>query len=161
MKSTNCRIGLSMFITTILLLAFLSRETSLRVDAKRVFRPVGQDAAKLELAQSIAAHQLSKTTPSAFIAGNTKELGKRDGLVEKRDEEVGFHPPRTPHASPGLYIKRGGSSSKPYDDDSVGKSAMPKTNASLYGKIVWTSQSDCSTTSICTTVNCAIHRCLH
>lgn len=103
MKSTSRRFGLSILITTVLLLAFISCETSLRVDAKRVFRPERQDAAKLELAQAVAAQQLPKTTPGAFIAGNAKELGKRDGLVEKRDEEV---LDKTLHAFPG-HKKRG------------------------------------------------------
>ena len=105
MKSTSRRFGPLILITTILLLAFLSCETSLHVDAKRVFRPERQDAAELELAQSVAVHKPSKTTPGAFIAGNTKELGKRDGLVEKRDEEVGFHLLKTRHVS--TAIKRG------------------------------------------------------
>jgi len=100
MKSTSPRYGLSILITTILLLAFLSCESSLQIDAKRVFRPERQDAAKLELAQSVTAYQLSRTTPGAFIAGNTKKLGKRDELVGKRDEEVGFHSLETPRMLP-------------------------------------------------------------
>ncbi|KAF8449837.1 hypothetical protein BGX38DRAFT_533698 [Terfezia claveryi] len=89
-KSTSHRF-LSVLISTTLLLAFLSCETSLPVDAKRVFRPDRLDAAKLELVHSVTAHQLSKTTPGTFIAGNTKELGKRDGLVGKRDDEKCRH----------------------------------------------------------------------
>jgi len=97
MKPTSHRFDLSILITTILLLASLSCETSLQVNAKRVFRPDRQSAAKLELAQSVAI------TPGAFIAG-PKGLGKRDGLVKKHDEEVGFYSrPRTPPQA----IKRG------------------------------------------------------
>ena len=156
MKSTSRRFGPSILITAILLLAFLSCEKSLRVDAKRLFRPERQDAAKLELAQSLTAHQLSKTTPGAFIAGNTEVLGKRDGLVGKQDEEVGFHP-----QDPACLIKRGNRSLKSCDDNSVGKSTTPKINANSYRKTVQTSQLVCSTTSACTTVNCLMHQHLH